>query len=183
MTRGRRCRIIPASAGQTAVCPATMPTSTDHPRECGANDGLTLTGIAVPDHPRECGANLFASLVASRCVGSSPRVRGKRRRTARRLPTHRIIPASAGQTTRRRGGCTCRPDHPRECGANVTHCTAVSHAVGSSPRVRGKHGVFELGAERLRIIPASAGQTRPTGRFRRAWSDHPRECGANSLGC
>ena len=50
-------RIIPAHAGQTRMVTPGARSSRDHPRACGANDGLTLSGVAVP--------------------GSSPRMRGK----------------------------------------------------------------------------------------------------------
>ena len=71
-------RIIPAHAGQTGRRHSIPPAASDHPRACGAN---------------------FVGLLGGGCgVGSSPRMRGKRRRGCgcRRPP--RIIPAHAGQT-------------------------------------------------------------------------------------
>ena len=53
---------------------------------------------APPDHPRSCGANGHAGRHGRRLAGSSPLVRGQRRRPrSPRIPA-RIIPARAGPT-------------------------------------------------------------------------------------
>ena len=74
-------RIIPAHAGQTSKVRRSVTHSPDHPRACGANGicGSCTTGEA----------------------GSSPRMRGKQRQVSRPHQLHRIIPAHAGQTSRR----------------------------------------------------------------------------------
>ena len=147
--RGKQCagfpdlasgRIIPASAGQTV-----------RRGRCGQK---------LTDHPRECGANVGVSTCGAPAAGSSPRVRGKLPQPSPVDREHRIIPASAGQTPARRPcSCVCT-DHPRECGANLTTASDSSRRSGSSPRVRGKRHEFAYNAPRARIIPASAGQTR-----------------------
>ena len=91
-------RIIPARAGQTSRC--------------------TLTVASRPDHPRACGANGRVPEIAWTDDGSSPRVRGKRRRHSPLPSPVRIIPARAGQTQDQQGTMTDSPDHPRACGAN-----------------------------------------------------------------
>ena len=96
---GRQRRIIPASAGQTR-------------RDAGA-------GAVRADHPRECGANNGIAHEHRVCAGSSPRVRGKLADAIRAVFFGRIIPASAGQTDERAVHVQGRPDHPRECGANA----------------------------------------------------------------
>ena len=112
-------RIIPAHAGQT-VC-------------------LMRVRVQVTDHPRACGANGTVNGVNQRQHGSSPRMRGKRRRHGRISGRPRIIPAHAGQT--RGGGLSfiSVPDHPRACGANAMLRYRCSFRCGSSPRMRGKH--------------------------------------------
>ncbi len=75
-------RIIPAHAGQTSWCWRTRRLGTDHPRACGANLGVDLVRGGV--------------------TGSSPRMRGKRRKLLTDLSNIRIIPAHAGQTRRTR---------------------------------------------------------------------------------
>ena len=91
----------------------------------------------------------------------------------------RIIPARAGQTPSENLTPTCKPDHPRACGANSAGSTNTLIASGSSPRVRGKLQCFLRPVRQLRIIPARAGQT--FGNFQHCFraSDHPRACGAN----
>ena len=155
-------RIIPASAGQTPTTPTAHYGITDHPRECGANFALRQRLEVV--------------------AGSSPRVRGKRPATRQRSTDTRIIPASAGQTARPRAPSSTCADHPRECGANVTLSLSVDREHGSSPRVRGKPGKAERAGLRVRIIPASAGQTQFAVPVRGCRPDHPRECGANGGG-
>ena len=51
-----------------------------------------------PAHPRRCGENAIETCAPSLFAGSSPQVRGKRRRFFHRLHLHRLIPAGAGKT-------------------------------------------------------------------------------------
>ena len=154
-------RIIPARAGQTtATIPRRAPRP-DHPRACGANDGLTTLQLI------EC--------------GSSPRVRGKLQFSDQPRWQDRIIPARAGQTPAARHPGEHHADHPRACGANQAAAIAVQHAVGSSPRVRGKLAGCRAGAVQHRIIPARAGQTAGWRRLAPNRPDHPRACGANQV--
>ena len=157
-----RRRIIPASAGQTWW--------------------QAWRWTATPDHPRECGANAPVRQVNAGGRGSSPRVRGKRGFSRFPRRAVRIIPASAGQTSTSPPSQRAKADHPRECGANEFASLGFDDPVGSSPRVRGKHGEIHGGEQVLRIIPASAGQTANRPIRHPHGSDHPRECGANSSG-
>ena len=52
---------------------------------------------------------------------------------------------------------------------------------GSSPRVRGKLVAVDQADDRVRIIPARAGQTNRVRTYNRHTADHPRACGANAL--
>ena len=153
-------RIIPASAGQTVMFGGSISTATDHPRECGAN-GLRQAGADLKD-------------------GSSPRVRGKPAVQLMHECRDRIIPASAGQTSPRAAPPNTRPDHPRECGANLTRHSGGGCNFGSSPRVRGKLDGRDYHVAGERIIPASAGQTSHALDGTSSSPDHPRECGANN---
>ena len=133
------------------------------------------------DHPRECGANALQRTGTSVKNGSSPRVRGKRAVKNQVKGLIRIIPASAGQTGAIRRSTPTRKDHPRECGANLPVDYAWFGRSGSSPRVRGKPKAWSVCPAWVRIIPASAGQTRRCRTKPRSWPDHPRECGANTF--
>ena len=70
------------------------------------------------------------------------------------------------------------PDHPRACGANDSAIRISLLAIGSSPRVRGKREENGRQYDRVRIIPARAGQTSPCNSPWAGSSDHPRACGA-----
>ena len=208
--RGKRCgaasvaprvRIIPARAGQTPARPPSPSLCPDHPRACGANNALpdnpmSMYGssprvrgkpdqrrdpvrreriiparagqtrwcreyrIPKPDHPRACGANLSTSSNSNSSAW--------------------IIPARAGQTRMPKPTRRTIPDHPRACGANSSLAVLSCKAVGSSPRVRGKHDCQTSRRSGYRIIPARAGQTRRGVRVSSTSPDHPRACGANS---
>ena len=132
-------RIIPARAGQT-LC-------------------LDFTADDAQDHPRACGANAALFCVLYSCCGSSPRVRGKLGARSGQPAWSRIIPARAGQTRSPVPERQVLTDHPRACGANPSGSTPTPDQDGSSPRVRGKHWLSQMGTHSLRIIPARAGQT------------------------
>ena len=115
--------------------------------------------------------------------GSSPRMRGKLGHRHRRYGRARIIPAHAGQTRPRPRTPVSPTDHPRACGANVIPKAYEDLLFGSSPRMRGKR-FHDLRVQVLfRIIPAHAGQTRPTTATPPKATDHPRACGANRFAC
>ena len=71
-------------------------------------------------------------------------------------------------------------DHPRACGENTKIEAALTGAMGSPPRMRGKPNVYTDVVAREGITPAHAGKTAPTERARRDAWDHPRACGENS---
>ena len=154
-------RIIPAHAGQTS----------------GSRWGLD--GNA--DHPRACGANAPVHVAARDPAGSSPRMRGKPVRSRRLRARRRIIPAHAGQTNSVPAKRSSHADHPRACGANAAAGRIRTLRRGSSPRMRGKQGGRRKLEREIRIIPAHAGQTTGTTRFREGFPDHPRACGANHV--
>ena len=136
--------------------------------------------VAVrPDHPRACGANDAGDVVLPMQIGSSPRMRGKPGHFHGVQRVVRIIPAHAGQTSRRRRVPVTNSDHPRACGANVTLDGLIIVPGGSSPRMRGKRRNLFYFLCFGRIIPAHAGQTMRSKSKASASPDHPRACGAN----
>ena len=136
-------RLIPACAGKTSQPPAA-------PSQC-------------PAHPRVCGENLWAITVRMSVVGSSPRVRGKRRHRKPPELRRRLIPACAGKTRGDPHPWTAGPAHPRVCGENLRCPGGRDYPQGSSPRVRGKLMVALAGSLESRLIPACAGKTTGTG--------------------
>ena len=154
-------RIIPACAGRT---PSRRSNEPDR-----------------PDHPRVCGANYMIANFKDGGHGSSPRVRGERRRHRHHGGGERIIPACAGRTPTSSAPSTHPPDHPRVCGANGVGAGSVAVPVGSSPRVRGELLKRGFGVGDLRIIPACAGRTPSWSESSTTPTDHPRVCGANAF--
>ena len=152
-------RLIPAHAGKTCACSSTRRGKRAHPRACGENresDG----SVDVGD-------------------GSSPRMRGKHRRSASRRHPLRLIPAHAGKTLRPSDGAYCSRAHPRACGENNGLGADKKREYGSSPRMRGKREKPVRTTKNDRLIPAHAGKTFETGsRHLGSWA-HPRACGEN----
>ncbi|PKU92650.1 hypothetical protein CQR45_1845, partial [Bifidobacterium pseudolongum subsp. globosum] len=152
--------IIPALAGNTSPAGAHHPHPRDHPRACG-------------EHSICCCASLIV-------VGSSPRLRGTRKREVAAWRGVGIIPALAGNTRRR-----CRTghrawDHPRACGEHLASLDQQRFDRGSSPRLRGTHHREPRRHHGSGIIPALAGNTgsRLAKKYP-AW-DHPRACGEHA---
>ncbi len=91
----------------------------------------------------------------------------------------RLIPASAGQTTRALRTQIRTPAHPRECGADQNIDGWEFDVSGSSPRVRGRQTTPTMKDDSDRLIPASAGQTSSRQKPAPSPKAHPRECGAD----
>ena len=92
--------IIPAHAGNTKYACELICCDWDHPRACGEH----LGGLS---------AILFFT-------GSSPRMRGTRKRCPRFGPVCRIIPAHAGNTSSVASRPSSSRDHPRACGEHTS---------------------------------------------------------------
>ena len=153
-------RIIPARAGPTTRAVGSLSTRTDHPRSCGANDGVVEV------------AHLFS--------GSSPLVRGQPDYIEHCGGWLRIIPARAGPTPPRPASRWSSSDHPRSCGANVIVWVGFALLHGSSPLVRGQPDKRKAETRSVRIIPARAGPTSSERHAPSTMTDHPRSCGANA---
>ena len=113
-------------------------------------------------------------------LGSSPRMRGKRREHHQQHHPDRLIPAHAGKTSLSVCyKCECRA-HPRACGENITPGDWQTKLNGSSPRMRGKLVRRPRGSGLEGLIPAHAGKTITKLKmlFER-WA-HPRACGENA---
>ena len=151
--------LIPACAGKTFGCIAGRLRARAHPRVCGEN----RRELNVPTAP----------------VGSSPRVRGKRRKYRRWGSLCGLIPACAGKTRPRLSPADRRAAHPRVCGENSVHSQPLVSAGGSSPRVRGKPLLWITLWKTPGLIPACAGKTPLHRRGCRGRRAHPRVCGEN----
>ena len=86
-----------------------------------------------------CGEHPLGECIAYAPQGSSPHVRGARRKSPCRCPCTGIIPACAGSTSLRLGRFQRQRDHPRMCGEHFRCLSQDSIGTGSSPHVRGAH--------------------------------------------
>ena len=134
-------------------------------------------------HPRACGENLVLTVGLKPPVGSSPRMRGKRKSPVAWLSTGRLIPAHAGKTRRHSRASRKPRAHPRACGENIFTVSLPDRSRGSSPRMRGKRTVWELFPHLDGLIPAHAGKTIRPGVWAAKTRAHPRACGENVLTC
>ena len=112
--------------------------------------------------------------------GSSPRTRGTRFGFWYLRSIKRFIPADAGNTIPTRVRYFGFPVHPRGRGEHGLTEAYVKLTAGSSPRTRGTLDDAIAEADRLRFIPADAGNTGST-----TWNDparpvHPRGRGEHT---
>ena len=145
---------------------------------CAGNTETEKTSRWSPqDHPRVCGEHAGDRAIRLSGRGSSPRVRGTRRRLAHAHLHSGIIPACAGNTSTGCASSCCARDHPRVCGEHYTCPTFHSSISGSSPRVRGTQYLSSKPVIIVGIIPACAGNTCGRSYTYRLARDHPRVCG------
>ena len=109
--------------------------------------------------------------------GSSPRVRGTRRRQAGLQSGRRFIPAGAGNTSISSQKQPKPSVHPRGCGEHKPLWGIANEEAGSSPRVRGTPIAEQQADGYMRFIPAGAGNTPPCICTGMARPVHPRGCG------
>ena len=152
-------RIIPACAGETSSLNCATRSGRDHPRLRGGN---------LPPLPVEVGV-----------YGSSLLARGKQEPRGHPLLHAGIIPACAGETGSSARRHRRTSDHPRLRGGNGVSVPRHTASSGSSPLARGKLHVVTVQRQRLGIIPACAGETRPRSWARPRRPDHPRLRGGN----
>ena len=158
-----RCTgIIPAYAGNTAIC--------------------LFSPVSRWDHPRVCGEHHWRKYFYSPYTGSSPRMRGTPASRSLSPRPNGIIPAYAGNTSAPRGAVERIGDHPRVCGEHVPSAAMGMIGSGSSPRMRGTHGRHIQNRKLAGIIPAYAGNTHASVTGERAKRDHPRVCGEHACG-
>ena len=155
--------LIPACAGKTENQGFSLECQWAHPRVCGENSGWTCAWLGPP--------------------GSSPRVRGKRRRVEIAGHGRGLIPACAGKTIGGLTGGESVGAHPRVCGENCFLWALKTFFLGSSPRVRGKLRQEYGRLPDTGLIPACAGKTGVSSKLRRERSAHPRVCGENVGHC
>ena len=149
------------------------------PADAGKTVKVGRPEVRDKDHPRGCGENPVGKPPASALKGSPPRMRGKPFLTDVDIADSRITPADAGKTTFFRHIKRYTGDHPRGCGENGKRNSSTFSAMGSPPRMRGKHGGSPYSPACNGITPADAGKTSQQYHSLIPTKDHPRGCGEN----
>ena len=108
------------------------------PAHAGKTSRVNTANTVARAHPRACGENVSVALMCLSSVGSSPRMRGKPKRSSRCGDGSRLIPAHAGKTEQAFYDGYRSQAHPRACGENCVACVLSGSRSGSSPRMRGK---------------------------------------------
>ena len=152
-------RSIPACAGETVIMVAQP----------------VVQGV----YPRVCGGNPPPARLPWGGCGLSPRVRGKPNAPLVAIPTLRSIPACAGETYPVHHDTPFPSVYPRVCGGNIAMTASGVITAGLSPRVRGKPIHRPALPDRVRSIPACAGETTRRRRFSPRIRVYPRVCGGN----
>ena len=131
----------------------------------------------MPDHPRSRGEYAPHGHAFFLREGSSPLSRGIRCPETAGCAIRGIIPALAGNTRTPHQQQDVPSDHPRSRGeyGHPRECRLIM--AGSSPLSRGIHRVAHRHGGNRGIIPALAGNTRPSSRSAKTWPDHPRSRG------
>ena len=132
-------RNIPAYAGKTSLGVLGSHVAAEHPRVCGEN------GLEPNQPPSK--------------LGTSPRMRGKRKHKFCCTRLIRNIPAYAGKTAFWARPMPFQAEHPRVCGENCAAYLGIAPDTGTSPRMRGKRRRLSSSGTPRRNIPAYAGKT------------------------
>ena len=195
-------RFIPACAGNAFYDNSDAAKSAVHPRVCGertakvrfGNDGAgsspRVRGTLAWVGQWEAGLRFIpacAGNAASRAAsavsgfGSSPRVRGTLDTLEKMRGIMRFIPACAGNAIPRDSAQSHPAVHPRVCGERLRDTYGFRHADGSSPRVRGTPSRLDQRQNRVRFIPACAGNACRSHTGLTPSPVHPRVCGERAL--
>ena len=112
-------------------------------------------------YPRVRGGTLFERYRDCVHAGLSPRARGNHLRTARAFSVKRSIPACAGEPKPLPAGLVPEKVYPRVRGGTRPKSSPKQVISGLSPRARGNHVLRYFLIERVRSIPACAGEPTP----------------------
>ncbi len=150
------------------------------PAHAGNTTSLRTTSSGWAAHPRPRGEHWRRSSWLAASTGSSPPTRGTLTRTAYGRRRWRLIPAHAGNTTTRSARGWSGSAHPRPRGEHRIASRSARRRPGSSPPTRGTHQPGRPRSRVLRLIPAHAGNTRPSPPPSPASPAHPRPRGEHT---
>ena len=133
-------------------------------------------------HPRSRGEHRNGFVRQQFVAGSSPLARGTHHRLTSLHSLAGLIPARAGNTSRRANPPGLPRAHPRSRGEHAMTSTQMTSLMGSSPLARGTRPALRCAALCRGLIPARAGNTRTSFIwFTISWA-HPRSRGEHFAG-
>ena len=150
------------------------------PAWAGETGSLSRWSLEPSVYPRVGGGNRCAPSLQPDVSGLSPRGRGKRLITGRRMRNERSIPAWAGETRGLAVAAAHLAVYPRVGGGNRYAPQSACGLSGLSPRGRGKLQVAVSHRQPPGSIPAWAGETKIAERRRQDHMVYPRVGGGNS---
>ena len=144
------------------------------PAWAGNTDTEQRPRLTGPVHPRVGGEHVWIASAGAIQVGSSPRGRGTLGSECPLVPSHRFIPAWAGNTSSCVRFRSLRTVHPRVGGEHKYRTMATEESTGSSPRGRGTPVAGWKPSPGHRFIPAWAGNTTRQASANTCVPVHPR---------
>ncbi len=151
------------------------------PAHAGEPAQDSLHGCSRRAYPRACGGTVPHKRNRQARQGLSPRMRGNLEFDPYKPPSHRPIPAHAGEPC----AFACAPmagrAYPRACGGTPVAHGGFKVAGGLSPRMRGNHIKAVNCWVPAGPIPAHAGEPRSEMKIFPLRSAYPRACGGTVL--
>ena len=132
-------------------------------------------------YPRVCGGTPDSPIPEPRLRGLSPRMRGNPVATGAIVGVKGSIPAYAGEPLRQCAGRHPGRVYPRVCGGTTKIAVHGGGQPGLSPRMRGNLCTAAWCSDRMRSIPAYAGEPRQAIATLRQPGVYPRVCGGTSF--
>ena len=129
------------------------------PAHAGNSPIVSACHCSLPVHPRARGEQGLRPSASRTSSGSSPRTRGTGCEALCRAALRRFIPAHAGNRRAAARIWSATTVHPRARGEQPAPQLAAVTQAGSSPRTRGTVEAEAGELERVRFIPAHAGNS------------------------
>ncbi len=186
-TRGEQSVSTTSSDNDTGSSPHTRGTVFERvvisvmtrfiPAHAGNRPAHSMASARWPVHPRTRGEQSRVVGLKLTFTGSSPHTRGTDAAEADDVGDSRFIPAHAGNSAALAPRKFAGPVHPRTRGEQSSFSPSNDAAIGSSPHTRGTVVFAEGLIDRIRFIPAHAGNS-PAARTAMACASvHPRTRG------
>ena len=147
------------------------------PACAGEPSTSTCAKMSMTVYPRVCGGTWGRAAASCRNGGLSPRVRGNPLALHHPPRRHRSIPACAGEPRWALSCSHCRKVYPGVCGGTFKKRDECPIASGLSPRVRGNLDSIARDSNRVRSIPACAGEPSTSPAPGTMPAVYPRVCG------